>query len=117
MLKPWGVSLQILPKVWWFLQSVAKPVRYPGNALREYRLLLKALLCSHTMAALMTQFSSAKTRDASEDSTTWANLREAIAGSSGFKGWKQQQSASLTASSLDKQVRLYLRETLETLAY
>ena len=41
----------------------------------------------------------------------------AIANSSGFKGWKQQQSPSLTASSLDKQVRLYLRETLETLAY
>ena len=69
------------------------------------------------MATFMTQFSSAKTHDASEDSTTWANLRAAITNSSGFKGWKQQQSPSLTASSLDKQVRLYLRETLETLAY
>lgn len=66
----------------------------------------------------MTRFSSVTMRNASEDSEIWANLREAIANSSGFKGWKQQQSSSsLETLSLDKQVRRYLRETLETLAY
>ena len=66
----------------------------------------------------MTQFSSAMIRNSSEDSEIWANLRAAIASSSGFKGWQQQQSTSaLETLSLDKQVRRYLRETLETLAY
>lgn len=66
----------------------------------------------------MTQFSSVTMRNDSEDTEIWANLRAAIANSSGFKGWKQQQSpAILEALSLDKQVRRYLRETLETLAY
>lgn len=70
------------------------------------------------MEARMASFSSVSMRDTSEDSEIWANLREAIANSSGFQGWKQQQKpASLDDLSLDKQVRLYLRETLETLAY
>lgn len=64
----------------------------------------------------MAKFSAETMRSASEDSEIWANLRAAIANSSGFKGWKQQQS-SLDDLTLDKQVRLYLRETLETLAY
>ena len=70
------------------------------------------------MEARMTQFSSVTMRNSSEETETWANLRAAIATSSGFTGWKQQQSpATLETLSLDKQVRLYLRETLETLAY
>jgi len=70
------------------------------------------------MEARMTKFSSVTMRNTSEDSEIWANLREAIANSSGFKGWKQQQEkTNLEALSLDKQVRRYLRETLETLAY
>ena len=69
------------------------------------------------MEARMTSFSSVSMRNTPEDSEIWANLREAIANSSGFQGWQQQQTADLTALSLDKQVRLYLRETLETLAY
>lgn len=66
----------------------------------------------------MAKFSSVTMRNTSENSEIWANLREAIAHSSGFKGWQQQQeTATLTPLSLDKQVRLYLRETLATLAY
>ncbi len=65
----------------------------------------------------MASYSSVSMRNASEDSEIWANLKEAIANSSGFQGWQQQQSKSLTDLSLDKQVRFYLRETLETLAY
>ena len=65
----------------------------------------------------MTKFSSVTMRDTSEDSEIWANLRSAIANSSAFKGWKQQQEKALETESLDQQVRRYLRETLETLAY
>ncbi|MEM1281036.1 MAG: hypothetical protein AAGG53_13690 [Cyanobacteria bacterium P01_H01_bin.152] len=65
----------------------------------------------------MASFSSVSMRNASEDSEIWANLREAIANSSGFQGWRQQKAAELAVLSLDQQVRLYLRETLETLAY
>jgi hypothetical protein len=74
-------------------------------------------VCSLTMEARMASFPSVSMRNASEDSEIWANLREAIANSSGFQGWKQQQSTDLVDLTLDKQVRLYLRETLETLAY
>ena len=54
-----------------------------------------------------------------EDSEIWGNLKSAIGASSGFQRWQvelnfdsQQQNATI-----DQQVRSYLRETLETLAY
>lgn len=49
----------------------------------------------------------------------WANLKEAIANSSGFKRWQIQRrySDAPISTHLDEQVRSYLRETLETLAY
>lgn len=76
------------------------------------------IVCTFTMEARMASFSSVSMRQASEDSKIWANLRAAIASSSGFQGWKQQQpTAELADLTLDMQVRLYLRETLETLAY
>ena len=46
----------------------------------------------------------------------WNSLRKAIAKSSGFHSWKQERNISSNAD-LDAQVRLYLEETLETLAY
>lgn len=54
------------------------------------------------------------------ESRMWDGLKQAIAVSSGFQRWQlereinkgQQQSISL-----DGQVSIYLRETLETLAY
>jgi hypothetical protein len=54
-----------------------------------------------------------------EDSTIWANLKQAIAASSGFNRWQLERSADkrVTGLNLDHLVRLYLRETLETLAY
>lgn len=52
-----------------------------------------------------------------DDARIWANLRDAIASSSGFQGWKHQQDEHLETQPLDQLVRLYLRETLETLAY
>ncbi|GAB4523419.1 MAG: hypothetical protein Tsb0014_00920 [Pleurocapsa sp.] len=51
-----------------------------------------------------------------QDQAIWLSLRKAIAKSSGFQRWQQEQS-KITDYSLDTQVRLYLEETLETLAY
>ncbi len=55
----------------------------------------------------------------SEDQVIWENLRSAIAASSGFISWQLENELDATASEdyLDEQVRAYLRETLETLAY
>ena len=54
-----------------------------------------------------------------EDSTIWTSLKQAIAASSGFNRWQLERNADSRATgiNLDYLVRLYLRETLETLAY
>lgn len=54
-----------------------------------------------------------------KDHANWENLRSAIAASSGFKSWQLENQLNLLDSqdNLDEQVRTYLRETLETLAY
>ena len=46
----------------------------------------------------------------------WWNLRKAIAKSSGFQSWQRERKVN-TEEKLDTQVRRYLTETLETLAY
>lgn len=53
------------------------------------------------------------------DKAIWENLRSAIATSSGFKSWQLENELNINDSpeNLDEQVRTYLRETLETLAY
>ncbi len=51
-----------------------------------------------------------------QDLQIWSNLRSAIAKSSGFKRWQQEQGIS-DQSDLDLMVRRYLKKTLETLAY
>lgn len=53
------------------------------------------------------------------DSQIWDSLKCAIGSSSGFQRWQlelnfENQQAN---ASIDQQVRSYLRETLETLAY
>jgi hypothetical protein len=49
----------------------------------------------------------------------WEGLKKAISESSGFKSWKLERTGiqELQELSGDKLVHLYLRETLETLAY
>ena len=54
--------------------------------------------------------------DESQDRAIWLSLQEAIAKSSGFKRWQQEQNITV-ANNLDSTVRRYLAETLETLAY
>jgi hypothetical protein len=64
-----------------------------------------------------------------QDTETWDNLKQVITGSTGFEKWKRsrlvdielkqesQPDAKLDAKLIDELVTLYLRETLETLAY
>lgn len=49
----------------------------------------------------------------------WDSLKGAIASTSGFQSWQTERNLDnqLQELSLDRQVRRYLRETLETLAY
>jgi hypothetical protein len=49
----------------------------------------------------------------------WEHLKQAIALSSGFQQWQEEQSTPANSSpdELERQVCEYLRETLETLAY
>lgn len=58
-------------------------------------------------------------RQFSQDSQIWDNLKQAIAASSGFQRWQIEHPVDeqLQDYNLDSRVRLYLRETLETLAY
>jgi hypothetical protein len=55
-----------------------------------------------------------------QDREIWQSLQAAISNSSGFKRWQLQQvneSVNSDFSSLEVRVRLYLKETLATLAY
>jgi hypothetical protein len=53
------------------------------------------------------------------DFEVWEGLKQAIALSSGFKRWQQEQiiDNQLSQHTLEEQVRLYLQATLKTLAY
>lgn len=61
----------------------------------------------------------------SPETPLWENLKLAIADSSGFKCWQDDHPEAATDEAvledvpklLDAQVRHYLRQTLETLAY
>ena len=67
--------------------------------------------------------------DDTADRQIWASLKGAIASSSGFQRWQLEKSLATPIpvikdqdsldqiNLLDQQVRSYLRETLETLAY
>ncbi|NET56885.1 MAG: hypothetical protein F6K47_12190 [Symploca sp. SIO2E6] len=67
----------------------------------------------------MTNSTIAKSSQFSEDSQIWDSLKQAIASSSGFERWQIEHPVEdqLQNNNLDLQVRRYLRETLETLAY
>lgn len=53
----------------------------------------------------------------SRNSEIWHNLQYAIAASSGFQRWQLESNTQLQELRLEQQVKRYLRETLETLAY
>lgn len=65
-----------------------------------------------------TEPSHASAEAATHDAQLWDSLKSAIANSSGFQSWRSEQLAAITTEISDEQlVRLYLRDTLETLAY
>ncbi len=52
------------------------------------------------------------------DQAVWESLKQAIATCSGFQQWQDDQAPEDPPSdNLDHQVRDYLRDTLDTLAY
>ncbi len=51
-----------------------------------------------------------------QDAEIWFSLRQAISKSSGFQSWQHERNID-NSLDLDIQVRRYLKETLETLAY
>ncbi|PZO20690.1 MAG: hypothetical protein DCF25_06205 [Leptolyngbya foveolarum] len=61
--------------------------------------------------------SSTDSVSAAHDADLWNSLKRAIANSSGFQSWRSEQSFIPEDKSVEQLVRLYLRETLETLAY
>lgn len=68
----------------------------------------------------MARFPGSGARQFSEEPQIWDNLKQAIAASSGFQRWQLERllvDDQFHKLSLDHQVRRYLRETLETLAY
>ena len=60
--------------------------------------------------------STATRQDSNHHRAIWKSLRQAIAKSSGFQSWQQERELE-SNQDLDSAVRLYLKETLETLAY
>jgi hypothetical protein len=53
-----------------------------------------------------------------QDREIWESLKQAIAVSSGFKRWQEEQVTNeLAKANLDEQINRYLRDTLATLAY
>jgi hypothetical protein len=53
------------------------------------------------------------------DGRYWRELKQAISDTSGFKRWILERDPEIKEpeSTQDKMVQLYLRQTLETLAY
>ena len=64
------------------------------------------------------KFQSLQT-DPKADAPFWAQLKDAIAASSGFHRWALEQGLDPKSSgtALDALIHAYLRQTLETLAY
>ena len=65
----------------------------------------------------MTLSTLSHNRQFDQDHEIWNHLKQAIADCSGFKQWQSRQTIDHYSSPFDQQVRCYLRETLETLAY
>ena len=58
--------------------------------------------------------SSLSTQITAGDQEIWKSLQQAISKSSGFKNWQKENQLDTT---IEEQVKQYLRSTLETLAY
>ncbi len=66
----------------------------------------------------MSNITSTESNHAAENTELWQGLKMAIAASSGFQRWRSEQLSSVDSAVSDEQlVRLYVLDTLETLAY
>lgn len=66
----------------------------------------------------MASSSSTSPAHAAQDAELWQSLKNAIVASSGFQSWQAEQPNTIkNSTSVEQMIRLYLRETLETLAY
>ncbi|MFM5891898.1 MAG: hypothetical protein ACKPFD_04220 [Dolichospermum sp.] len=64
-------------------------------------------------------YSSSEPKDIqlSTNKLLWPELKYVISASSGFKRWQLECNDQLQSLRLEQQVQMYLRETLDTLAY
>ncbi|MEL4894758.1 hypothetical protein [Crocosphaera sp. Alani8] len=60
---------------------------------------------------------STMTGNQQTEAAVWDTLQHAIAECSGFQQWQAQHQTATDMEPLPQQVRSYLKETLETLAY
>jgi hypothetical protein len=61
---------------------------------------------------------SISSASSTNDTSIWTSLKQAISASSGFQHWASQlPSIEHTNRTSEELIQLYLRETLETLAY
>lgn len=67
----------------------------------------------------MTQLKATHINSFQADGHYWRELKQAISDTSGFKRWILERDPEIKEpeSTQDKMVQLYLRQTLETLAY
>jgi hypothetical protein len=64
----------------------------------------------------MTKSNTKGDLSAPSNGNTWESLKKAIVKSSGFLRWQEAKNFKVSVTD-EEQVRLYLRETLQTLAY
>ena len=61
---------------------------------------------------------SISSASSTNDTSVWTSLKQAISASSGFQHWASQlPTTESTDRTSEELIQLYLRETLETLAY
>ena len=72
---------------------------------------------AHTTDSKVSVNGERKDHQLSANTQFWHNLKYVISASSGFKRWQLECNTKLQSLRLDQQVQMYLRETLETLAY
>jgi hypothetical protein len=82
-------------------------------------------ICTHSFVlsgkTIMTQLKTltSQSKASLADGQYWSELRQAISDTSGFKRWvlDRQIEPKSAEGTMDAMIQLYLRQTLETLAY
>jgi hypothetical protein len=87
-------------------QNFSRELRYPSSRVNDWII-------------TMTNLTRSAAHSLEQDQNLWENLKTAIAASSGFKRWQEEQvnNQQVLDERLDERVCSYLRETLEASAY